>query len=86
MEQRERSVPGDDEEFIQLGDFATPVANANFDCPATLQEMQKKVKDARSRAMRTQAMMATFAPSGVDDNEEDDENADDVQDPYDMFC
>lgn len=39
---RTKRVPGDDEDFIRLGDFAMPVANANFDCPATLQEMQKK--------------------------------------------
>jgi hypothetical protein len=83
-DQRERSVPGDDEDYIQLEDFATPVANADFDCPGTLQEMQKKVKDARTRASRTQAMMATFATSGVDNEDEDDEHA--VQDPYDMFC
>lgn len=54
-EQRDRQYV-DDAEYVELPSFGLDQL-----CPATLEEMLKRVREVRSRASRTQAMMATMS-------------------------
>ena len=80
-EQRERQY-FDDAEYVEL-----PSSGPDQLCPATLEEMLKRVREVRSRASRTQAMMATMnAEDRHPSKRQRTQTDEDDEDDYDAFC